>query len=57
MTPDLAGRIAAATGAGSGLGAAMAGVFAGSVTHGSFRPVCDQRRAALDAALDRMEAP
>ena len=28
-----------------------------SVTHGSFRPVYEQRRAAMDAALDRMEAP
>ena len=27
-----------------------------SVTHGSFRPVWEQRRAAMDAAFDRMEA-
>jgi len=26
-----------------------------SVTHGSFRPVYEQRRAAMDAAFDRME--
>ena len=28
-----------------------------SVTHGSIRPVYEQRRAAMDTALDRMEAP
>jgi hypothetical protein len=27
-----------------------------TVTHGSFRPVYDRRRDAMDAALDRMEA-
>jgi NAD(P)-dependent dehydrogenase (short-subunit alcohol dehydrogenase family) len=27
-----------------------------SVTHGSFRPVYEERRAAMDAAFDRMEA-
>jgi hypothetical protein len=26
------------------------------ITHGSFRPLYDQRRDALDAAFDRMEA-
>jgi NAD(P)-dependent dehydrogenase (short-subunit alcohol dehydrogenase family) len=26
-----------------------------SVTHGSFRPVYEERRAAMDAAFDRME--
>ena len=27
-----------------------------SMTHGSHRPVYEQRRAAMDAAFDRMEA-
>jgi hypothetical protein len=27
-----------------------------SITHGSFRPFCQQRRDAMDAAFDRMEA-
>jgi hypothetical protein len=26
-----------------------------SITHGSFRPVYEARRAAMDAAFDRME--
>ena len=26
------------------------------ITHGSFRPIYEQRRAAMDAAFDRMEA-
>lgn len=28
-----------------------------AVVTGSFRPVYEQRRAAMDTALDRMEAP
>jgi hypothetical protein len=28
-----------------------------SVTHGSFRAVYEERRDAMDAAFDRMEAP
>ena len=27
-----------------------------SLTHGSYRPIYEQRRAAMDAAFDRMEA-
>ena len=26
------------------------------ITHGSYRPLYEQRRAAMDAAFDRMEA-